>query len=67
MDKIATTEEFELTRDMAEALLVFFDHFAEDDVLKVVKDRAGLWFVSSDKRAFLGLARLPKKKPRRLI
>lgn len=58
--------EFEFTADMAENLLTYFAIFADDGVVKVVKDQRGLWLVSADRRAFLGLARLPECKGSRL-
>lgn len=67
MTDFSTCSEFELTKDMVESLAAYFDIFAEDEVLRIVKDGTGLWFISSDKRAFLGLARLPARPKRRLI
>lgn len=58
--------EFEFTRDMVETALQFFETFKEGDVLTVRRDHIGLWLVSTDRRAFLGLARLPEGKTRRL-
>ncbi|MGC8201753.1 hypothetical protein ACP2AV_03505 [Aliiroseovarius sp. PTFE2010] len=60
-------QEFELTEDMVQSLFVYFDEFAEDGVLRVEKNEIGLWFVSSKRRAFLGLARLPEVKRRWVV
>ena len=66
MTDFSTYSGFELTRDMVESLAQYFDLFAEDDVIRIVKDNKGLWFVSAERRVFLGLARLPASKQRRL-
>lgn len=52
---------FEFTEDMAETLKEHFADFAEDGVVRIEKDEIGLWLVSSHRRAFLGLARLPER------
>ncbi|MFT6450890.1 MAG: hypothetical protein ACJA06_000370 [Halocynthiibacter sp.] len=67
MDRYSESDNFELTQDMVQALFVYFEEFAEDGVLCIQKDHKGLWFVSSKRRAFLGLARFPRRKVRRLI
>ncbi len=67
MDRYTNEENFELTQDMVQSLFVYFEAFAEDGVLNIQKDHKGLWFVSSKRRAFLGLARFPKRNKQRLI
>ncbi len=67
MTDFSTSGEFELTRDMADTIAEHFDGFAENGILRIVQDQTGLWLVSSERRAFLGLARLPRTSARRLI
>ncbi len=66
MTNIPTDKDFELTRDMVDTLARYFDTFAEDGVVRIVKDETGLWLQSADRRAYLGRARPPARKRRRL-
>jgi|GEM_PF-3903684 hypothetical protein len=47
-----------LTRDMAESLLEHFENFAEDEIVTLEVNVAGVWFihVSSQSVRFLGQA-----------
>ena len=66
MGRFNSDTEVEFTVDMAETLLKYFEVYAVDGVVTVVKDDVGLWLVSAESRAFLGLARPPKRPKRRL-
>jgi len=58
--------ELEFTLDMMQTALKCFEMFEEDDVLTVRQDDHGIWLVSTNRRAFLGKARMPRQPLERL-
>lgn len=59
MSNLLPHTRFEFTLDMVETARQHFTIFEEDGVLVIERNFQGLWLVSQDRRAFLGLARLP--------
>ena len=64
MQNKMTTQDIELTEDMAQTLYTYFSNYEKDGVVTLESNDMGLWLKNhrTNSRQFLGKARLPEKQ-----
>lgn len=64
MQNKMTTQDIELTEDMAQTLYTYFSSYEKDGVVTLESNDMGLWLKNhhTNSRQFLGKARLPEKQ-----
>lgn len=64
MQNKMTTQDIELTEDMAQTLYTYFSSYEKDGVVTLESNDMGLWLKNhrTNSRQFLGKARLPEEQ-----